>query len=166
METLVLKDINIQFENKIIYDNFNYQFEEGKIYLLMGSSGRGKTTLAKIICGHTRPTSGLVQLGNNLITAPNSSIFLVNQQDDLFPWLTVREQLSLFGMKDQDINIYLKICKLEDHDSQYPHQLSGGMKKRLALLRAQALDSKVIILDETFSFIDQELSIDILKKLF
>lgn len=165
MADLIINSISIEIEGKKIFNDLSLSFNKGKIYLITAPSGRGKTTLAKAICGHLPLCAGSISFDPQNINKPSSEIFLVNQQDDIFPWLKVLEQLEAFGSTYEDGLKLLRDAKLEEAKDLFPHQLSGGMKKRLALLRADSLNSKVIILDETLSFIDQEMSLEILKNI-
>ena len=167
MESLIISDLSFSFGSKIIFDQFSLKLELGKMYALVGASGVGKSTLAHLIAGHLLPQSGTICLGSSQrlskIEKPLRDIFIVHQEDDLFPWLDVVEQLEFVGAKKASIEHLLDVFNLQDSKKLYPSQLSGGMKKRLALIRAELVGAKVLILDETFSSLNINLLHDILK---
>ena len=160
MEGLIISDLTFSYKERIIFKNFNLKLENNKIYALVGPSGSGKTTLSKIITGHITNFQGEVFINGKKIEKPCRDSFIVHQEDDLFPWMNVRQQLEFVinQLKIQaDVNSLLKLFKLDLSRELYPYQLSGGMKKRLSLLRAELVAPKVLILDETLSSLDREL---------
>lgn len=165
MDSLKVESLTFHFEQKIIFNQFSLELPLGKIYALVGPSGVGKSTFAHLIAGHLVPDSGIIKLGTKEITKPLKDIFIVHQEDDLFPWLNVFEQLKFIGATQEAILAYLKVFKLEDSINLYPHELSGGMKKRLALIRALLVNSKVLILDETLNSLNSSLREEILHEM-
>ncbi len=165
MESLKIKNLNFKFEKKVIFENYSLELPLHKIYALIGPSGIGKSTLAHLVSGHLQPNSGEIFLKNKLISKPTRQIFIVHQEDDLFPWLTVLEQLKFTSSSLEEILPLLEIFKLSESINLYPHELSGGMKKRLALLRAELIGAKVLILDETFSSLNKLLIDEILLEM-
>ena len=152
IESLELKSINFSRDNMSILKDFNYSFSFDKTYIIHGQSGIGKTTLSKIISGHLTPSSGEVVLnGTNITGVFGRHAFLVHQNDDLFPWLRVKDSLDPKNSDNLNILETLNILKLSE---KYPHQLSGGEKKRLSLARGLSFSTKVIIIDEALSSID------------
>jgi NitT/TauT family transport system ATP-binding protein len=135
------------------------------MYALVGPSGVGKSTFAHLIAGHLTPDSGEIYLGNKKIDKPLRDIFIVHQEDDLFPWQTVMEQLEFVGATDEMIESLLRIFKLLDSKNLYPNELSGGMKKRLALIRAELVGARILILDETLNSLNKTLLQDILNEM-
>lgn len=135
------------------------EWAPGSVTALVGPSGAGKSTLARILAGHLRPESGHVfQDARDITGKPHTGVVLVHQEDDLFPWMRLRAQVSCAdpGMSEARIDELLHLVRLENtQGNPYPHQLSGGMKKRLALARALAAKPELLILDETFSALDQ-----------
>lgn len=148
--------------------DFSFHMSRGECVGLTGASGRGKSTVAQIIAGHIRPQSGSIHVdGDDVTGRPQRSVFLIHQEDDLFPWLTVEHQVAL-GLQTQDANAIkrlLELTKLEKFRKFYPHELSGGMKKRLSLARALAVKPKLLILDESFSALDFQLRAELLREL-
>ncbi len=165
MESLKVENLTFHFEQKIIFNDFSLELPLGKMYALVGPSGVGKSTFAHLLSGHLEPDSGTITLGTKAITKPLRDIFIVHQEDDLFPWLTVMDQLKFVGATEEVINSLLKIFKLDDSKNLYPHELSGGMKKRLALIRAELVGAKVLILDETLSSLNKTMLDKILSEM-
>lgn len=165
METLKIKDLTFHFDSKIIFKDLSLDIELGKMYALVGPSGIGKSTFAHLVAGHLTPDAGEIFLGNQAITKPLRDVFIVHQEDDLFPWQTVEEQLRFVGASDASIDELLSLFKLQDSKKLYPHELSGGMKKRLALIRAELIGARVLILDETLSSLHHVLLQEILTEM-
>lgn len=165
MELLKIKELSFHFDSKIIFNQFSLEIELGKLYALVGASGIGKSTFAHLIAGHLRPDSGEIYLGSKKILTPLRDIFIVHQEDDLFPWLTVEEQLKFVGASEEEIENFLKTFRLLDSRDLFPCQLSGGMKKRLALIRAELVGSKVLILDETLNSLNNDQIHEILNEM-
>lgn len=154
--------------------NINLLINKGELVVLTGPSGSGKSTLAKIVAGHIAPSTGKVTFeGRDYSGIPGRHSILIHQESDLFPWFTVSEQielaLQLNTSKDKNIDFYLELAKLDHVRHFYPHQLSGGMKKRASVVRALAAKPKLLILDESFSSLDADLHLELsleLKKLW
>lgn len=154
-----LKNINFSYENNgktlRVLKGLNLTVEEGEFVSILGPSGCGKTTLLKYIAGF---------LGE---TKPSKDIFLIHQDfDQLFPWRTllgnvvyaIRKTNKKIG-KEEAVEAAVKALNevgLKEFINYYPHALSGGMKQRGALARALALGSKVLLMDEPFSSLDEE----------
>ena len=171
MEKLVIENLTMIFEAtkaedaKVVFKDFSLEIDLGKIYALTGESGIGKSTLAHIVAGHTKAQSGIIKLNGEIVSKPTRDIFIVHQENDLFPWQNVEEQLLFTGATLEEIDKFLKIFKLNDSKHLFPYELSGGMKKRLALIRAQLLKPKVLFLDETLGSLDRNLIREILHEM-
>ncbi|WP_071393771.1 ABC transporter ATP-binding protein [Bacillus tuaregi] len=135
---------------------------EGEFVSMLGPSGCGKTTLLSIIAGLIQPSEGLVTLEGKKIGNKSNDIGYMLQQDYLFPWKTI-EQNILIGLKlnkqlRADRKQYtlqlLEKMGLKGVEKQYPKELSGGMRQRAALVRTLATEPKVLMLDEPFSALD------------
>ena len=140
----------------------NLTIDKGEFVCLIGASGCGKSTLLRIIAGFEQPTSGAVSLYENAITAPGSDRGMVFQDYALFPWMTVRENIS-FGPRqkgmakkyvDQITDEYLNMVGLAKFAQRFPQQLSGGMKQRVAIARVLANECEVLLMDEPFGALD------------
>lgn len=138
--------------------------QEGEFISFLGPSGCGKTTLLSIIAGLMKPTSGTVSLEGKQIKEARKNIGYMLQQDYLFPWKTIEENI-LLGLKisnniDESKKRYaldlLKEMGLKGVEAQFPKQLSGGMRQRVALVRTLATEPKLLLLDEPFSALDYQ----------
>ncbi|MBU0485626.1 MAG: ATP-binding cassette domain-containing protein [Proteobacteria bacterium] len=152
----------------LILDDISLTISKGECVGLTGPSGCGKSTLAKIGAGHVRPAAGKVLVnGRDLTCRPNREVFMIHQEPDLFPWQKVAKQVA-FAMSKPDnrrVEQLLALVKLRGFENFYPGQLSGGMKKRLALARALAVDPELLILDESFSSLDATLKNELYEDL-
>jgi ABC-type nitrate/sulfonate/bicarbonate transport system ATPase subunit len=154
--------ISHQYPNKKDYviQNLSFKIEKEDCVGLIGPSGCGKSTLAKIIAGHIAPTSGKVFVdGVDVTGKPGRAIFLIHQESDLFAWQTVEKQI-LFVLRDKNrerVGALLELVKLKGFERYYPSQLSGGMKRRLAIARALAVNPRLVILDESLSYLDSDI---------
>lgn len=144
--------------------DFSLAVPEGSFVALVGPSGCGKTTLLKIIGGLLLPSSGEVILDGKHISGPAKERGLVFQSFTLFPWLTVKENIS-FGPELQRlsraktteiVDHYLQITGLQDFAEFYPKDLSGGMQQRVAIARTLANDPKIVLMDEPFGSLDAQ----------
>lgn len=147
-------------------DNISFHVKEGEFVSLLGPSGCGKSTVLKMIAGlETADAGGAILLQDKRITKPVPEQMMVFQEAALFPWLTVLENVS-FGLKltgklskkevEEQAKYYLAMVHMSKFIDQYPHQLSGGMKQRVSIARALALDPKILLMDEPFSALDEQ----------
>lgn len=149
----------------------NLSIYDGEFVCILGSSGCGKSTLLNLLNGINHPSVGEILLDGKPIKKPGIDRAVVFQQYSLFPWLTVKGNV-LFAIR-QNKHIYTKKEMHELADSyveqvglttaadRYPNQLSGGMKQRVAVARALALESDVLLLDEPFGAIDPKLRLEL-----
>ncbi len=155
------------------YDDFiletEWEVDKGEVVALFGPSGSGKSLTIRSIAGLEKPDYGLIEIDNRLlfhhnrridVPARDRHVGFVPQNYGLFPHLRVSENI-LFGMKEKKLDLKNKQIRellsrvgLENKRNKYPHQLSGGEKQRIALLRALANNPKVLLLDEPFSAVD------------
>lgn len=141
-------------DEDMIFSNLNFKIKKGEFVSILGKSGCGKTTLANILAGYIKPISGEILINNNAINKPGKNRILVNQENDLFEWITVIGNISIGTNNLLKINKYLKLVDLDQYKYKYPNHLSGGMKKKLSLARALAVNPDFLILDEPFSSLD------------
>jgi nitrate/nitrite transport system ATP-binding protein len=144
--------------------NINLTVDEGEFVVIVGYSGSGKTTLMNIISGLDKPDSGGVLLEGKPIEGPGPDRSLVFQNYSLLPWLTVTENIALavdtvFAQwtKEQratHIAKHIAMVKLSHAATKFPKELSGGMRQRVSVARALAMDSRVLLLDEPLSALD------------
>lgn len=153
-----------RFGSLQVLEEVSFQVEEGEFICIIGPSGCGKTTLLKIIANLLTTSAGRVLYNDNLIICERGDIGYVFQENALFPWLTVRENLE-FGLKvhsfekskrDSIVEEYLKLVGLSKFSEYYPKTLSGGMKQRLALARALAYQPRILLMDEPFVSLDAQ----------
>ncbi|MEI3604954.1 ABC transporter ATP-binding protein [Pseudogracilibacillus sp. SE30717A] len=165
---LSLHNINKSFGNKKVLQNISLQIEKGEFVSLLGPSGSGKSTLFNIIGGLFSPDEGDVFLEERKITNRSGHISYMPQQPSLFPWRTVLEN-ALLGQelaKKTDAEYAKKLLTkagLGDMLDAYPHQLSGGMKQRVAFIRALLSPQEIMCLDEPFSALDAFTRLDMQK---
>ena len=142
----------------------SHSFPAGKLSTLLGPSGCGKTTLLKIIGGLISPTTGEVLVEGKRVEGPGAERAFVFQDFALLPWATVLRNIA-FGLelrgvpKEERFEIARKLIGevgLVGFESSYPHQLSGGMRQRVGLARALAVDASIILMDEPFSSVDEQ----------
>ncbi|ALX50259.1 ABC transporter ATP-binding protein [Lentibacillus amyloliquefaciens] len=144
-------------------ENINLDINEGEFISLLGPSGCGKSTLLSIIAGLSKPSSGSVSLENKEITEPGPDKSMVFQEPALFPWMSVKENVTFPLRKrlnkneqEQAAAYYLKMVHLSQFSDNYPHELSGGMQQRVAIARALAMDSGLLLMDEPFGALDEQ----------
>jgi NitT/TauT family transport system ATP-binding protein len=148
----------------IALEDIDLGFEEGKLTSLLGPSGCGKTTLLKIVAGLLEPSAGEVWVKGRRIDGPGPERAFVFQDFALLPWASVLENAA-FGLKMQGrpkpereeiARRYIAEVGLQGFEAKYPHQLSGGMRQRVGLARALAVNADILLMDEPFSAVDEQ----------
>ena len=164
MAFLELKNVNRNFGPHSVLKDINLGIEKGEFVAIVGFSGAGKTTLINLIAGLLRPDSGTVTLNDLEITAPGPDRGIVFQNYSLLPWLSVYENIYLAvdqvfrnwapAKKQQHAEKYIAMVNLSPAREKRPHELSGGMKQRVSVARALAMEPQVLLLDEPLSALD------------
>ncbi len=144
--------------------NIDLEIEQGEFVCIVGPSGCGKSTLLHLLAGLDRPTTGDIRVDGAPIQGPGTDRILLFQELGLFPWLTVRQNVE-FGLKMAGASRderrdrarqFLRLVHLSHFEDHYIHQLSGGMKQRVALARSLALRPKILLMDEPFAALDAQ----------
>ena len=137
---------------------------DSEVMSLIGPSGCGKSTLLNLGAGLDRPTQGTVLVDGEGVVGPNDHVAFMLQKDLLLPWRTVGANVELgleihgtpAGQRRERAHALLRQCRIASFAGSYPHQLSGGMRQRVALARTLAVDPHVLLLDEPFSALDAQ----------
>lgn len=145
-------------------NNISLGFPEGQLTALLGPSGCGKTTLLKIIAGLIKPSAGEIYVKGKRVTGPGPERSFVFQDFALMPWATVLRNAA-FGLELRGVarsereaiaEKYVADVGLSGFENKYPHELSGGMRQRVGLARALAVNADVVMMDEPFSAVDEQ----------
>jgi NitT/TauT family transport system ATP-binding protein len=145
-------------------DDVNFSVGAGEFVCLVGPSGCGKTTLFRLIAGLETPTTGVVELDGSPVTGPGTDRGMVFQEYGLFPWRTVRGNVA-FGLEEQGLDGEAREHRVEEmielvglggFGDAYPKELSGGMKQRVGIARALAVDPELLLMDEPFGSVDAQ----------
>lgn len=146
-----------------VLDSVEFKIDVRELVCILGPSGCGKSTLLKITAGFLAPSSGSIEIGPRTIDAPGPDRCVVFQEDALFPWLTVAENIA-FGAKRRidknrlavEVDRHLEMVGLSAFKDYLPKEISGGMKQRVALARVLILKPKVLLMDEPFGALDAQ----------
>lgn len=145
-------------------EDINLTIHQKEFICVLGPSGCGKTTFLRMIAGLDQATSGEIMLDGEQVRGPNPKIGIVFQEYSLFPWRNVIDNVA-FGLEMQGVareeryriaDQYLDLVGLSQFRESYPSELSGGMKQRVAVARALALDPVVLLMDEPFGALDAQ----------
>jgi phospholipid/cholesterol/gamma-HCH transport system ATP-binding protein len=168
---ITIKNVYKNFNNKKVLEDINLEIQPGEIMVLMGPSGCGKSTLLRLLIGLLKPTSGEIwvdgqeigQMSEDELNEVRKKMGMVFQYSALFDFLSVGENVA-FGLRqhtdmtDEDImktvSRRLKMVGLADYENVMPSELSGGMKKRVSLARAIAVDPSIVLYDEPTAGLD------------
>lgn len=158
-------NLNRDSKKRPVLKNLNLEIKQGEFVALLGPSGCGKTTLVNILAGYLTPDDGEIMINNVVIKKPGKNRIVVNQENDLFDWMTVYQNMRIVVSDELIISKFLKLTGLDKFRSDFPHNLSGGMKKRLSFARALSVNPKFLILDEPFSSLDTSTKDDLYLEL-
>ncbi len=162
MAELEVKDVSFSYGDHQILDHINIKLGDRELVSLLGTSGGGKTTLFHVIAGLLVPQEGQVLLKGENITGQSGHVSYMMQKDLLLPYRTIEDNAALplllkgASKKEarQQVSSYFAEFGLEGTQKKYPHQLSGGMRQRAALLRTYMFSGEAALLDEPFSALD------------
>ncbi len=144
-----IKDLTVSYEGKTVINKLTLEIENG-ITCVMGESGQGKTTLLNAI-------AGLIPYESGTMEDKPERISYMFQEDRLFPWLTAFENVNIVAEDPDEAERLLKLVELSGDKNKMPSELSGGMRRRVALARTLACKADLIILDEPFKGLDEAL---------
>ena len=143
-----------------VIDEVSFSVDDGEFVAIVGPSGCGKSTLMNIIAGFDRPDRGSVKVDGAERIGPSPKGIVISQHGSVFPWLTVQENL-MFGLNGDGhgdkaalADHYAAMVGLKGFEAAYPHELSGGMLKRVELARAFVVKPEILYMDEPFSALD------------
>jgi len=163
---LRVQDVGLVYgSSTVALDGANLDVPKGQLTALLGPSGCGKTTLLKIIAGLNEPTAGAVYVNGKPVEGPGPDRALVFQDFALLPWATVLDNVA-FGLRARGVprkereataRHYINEVGLSGFEDKHPHELSGGMRQRAGLARALAVESDILMMDEPFSAVDEQM---------
>jgi NitT/TauT family transport system ATP-binding protein len=145
-------------------DGLTLDVEAEEFLMLLGPSGCGKSTLLNIMAGFERPDAGSVSVDGLAVERPGPDRGVVFQDYALFPWLNVQQNVE-YGLREKGLSPaerarvagrYLEMVGLRGFERRFPHELSGGMRQRVALIRVLAIDSQILLMDEPFAAVDAQ----------
>lgn len=164
MPFLELSGVGKAFGGPPVLRDINLALERGEFVAIVGYSGSGKTTLISLVAGLQQPDTGTVRLDGRIVAGPGPDRGVVFQNYSLLPWLTVFENIALAVAQvfpdlppaDQRAHVekYIAMVNLTPARDKLPRQLSGGMRQRVSVARALAMDPQVLLLDEPLSALD------------
>lgn len=161
---LQVKNLGVTYQSNgkalTVLEDINLEISDGEFVCLVGPSGCGKSTLLNAMGGFLAPTNGSVSIDGETVSGPDRRRILVFQEHGVFPWLTVEGNIG-FGLsklsreeRANRIAHYVELVRLQGFEHTYPSDLSGGMKQRLQVARALAVNPDVLFLDEPFGALD------------
>jgi NitT/TauT family transport system ATP-binding protein len=163
---VAIQDLSMEFVSRgqrlLALQNIDLDIAPGEFFVIVGPSGCGKTTLLRVLQGLTKATRGRILVGGKPVTGPGPDRGFVFQQDALYPWRSVLRNVG-FGLELQGIPkaqararalAMIDLVGLNGFESHYPHELSGGMRQRVNLARALAIEPAILLMDEPFAALD------------
>ena len=162
---IAVQQLDHRYSNNVAaLQNVNLDVHAGEFVCLLGPSGCGKSTLLYALAGHVSPSGGHVSIDGHPVEGPSPQRLLMYQEAALFPWLTVKQNLT-FALRakglssaecDQKAREFIGLVHLGGFENALPHELSGGMRMRVSLARALAMDPSVLLMDEPFAPLDAQ----------
>ena len=159
---LRLDEISMFFGDLLVLDRVSLQLRQGDFVSLLGPSGCGKSTLLNLVAGLLIPSGGSIFRDDVLIESPGPDRCMVFQDDAVFPWYTVVQNVE-YGLRVRGVNKaerreraqgFIDLVGLSGREDAFPFELSGGMRKRVDLARALAAEPDVLLMDEPFASLD------------
>ncbi len=162
---LAVRRVGHTFANEVVaLRNVDIDVHSGEFVCLLGPSGCGKSTLLYALAGLVKPSGGHISLDGNDVVGPGPDRIMVFQDPALYPWLSVRQNLVFVlrakGLRraeaERRAHEFIQLVHLQEFEAALPHQLSGGMRMRVSLARALAMDPSVLLMDEPFGALDAQ----------
>ena len=157
---LSVEAVGMSFSSSVVLAGVELAVRKGEFVSLIGHSGCGKSTLLNLVAGLLKPTEGTIVLAGKHIDGPGPDRGVVFQNHSLLPWLTCFGNVHLAVERvfkdrlNERTHAALELVGLSHAENKYPHQISGGMKQRVGIARALAIEPKVLLLDEPFGALD------------
>lgn len=167
---LVFEGVTKKYESNtgqpdlVALERLSFTVNRGEFFVILGPSGCGKTTVLNLIAGFDQPSGGVVLVDGSPISEPGWQRVVVFQEYGLFPWLTVAQNIE-FGLKMKRLPAddrkaivaeYVSVVGLNGFENRFPKELSGGMKQRVGIARALAVDAEIVIMDEPLGALDAQ----------
>ncbi len=150
-----------QSHDNCVLSDISFNVEAGSFTCFIGPSGCGKSTLLRIVAGFDFPSKGHIMINGRKVLGPDRHHIFVFQEDGLFPWMTTYENVELGirnvggpGARREAVEEYLELVGLEGFENHYPHELSGGMRRRAEVARALITNPDILFMDEPFGALD------------
>jgi NitT/TauT family transport system ATP-binding protein len=160
---LAIESVDFRYGDQPVIEGLTLTLsEQSRVLAILGPSGVGKSTLLALIAGHLKPTRGTISVHGQIVRRPDASRPVVFQDHNLFPWMTVLDNV-VFGLKCLAVPLaerrrqgreLLRLMHLDGIEALYPAVLSGGMRQRVSLARALAVNPACLLLDEPFQGLD------------
>jgi len=162
---IVVDRVSKGFGALAVVDHVSFEVADGEFVAIVGPSGCGKSTLLNIIAGFEKPDRGEVRIDGARVTGPGRNAIMISQHGSVFPWLTVQDNV-MFGLVGESeserralAHRYIDMVGLAGFEKAYPHELSGGMLKRVEIARALVVRPEILFMDEPFSALDALMSL-------
>ena len=158
---LEVSGLSFSYDNKKLFENLDFSIKEGEFVSLLGPSGCGKSTILKLLTGVIQAETGRITVDGQPVTGLSEHFAYMPQNDLLFPWKTIRDNVCLYGqihgsMEEmrREASKNFPAFGLEGYETKYPSSLSGGMRQRAAFLRTALCKADILLLDEPFGALD------------